>query len=70
MEQLVVSELIMDIIFKYSGVKLAQKDFVYHGRALYFKIKPIAKSEILLKQKRILKDLQEHLGIGAPKRLL
>jgi len=69
-EQTAVRDTIIDTVFKYSGVKVALGTVIWRGRAVYLKVKPVEKSEILMKQKLILQKLEELLGRRAPQKLL
>lgn len=62
--------IITETIFQYAGVKLAPMDFVWLGRNLYLKTSPLKKNQIFLKQKIILRQLEEILGRGAPRKIL
>ena len=62
-------EVITETVFKYSGVKLAAGDWSERGGTLYFKVNPLKKSQILLKQILILRDLEQALGRTTPKHL-
>lgn len=62
--------VIIETIFRFAGVKLAPADFVWRGRNIYFKISPVKKTQIFLKQKIILRQLEEILGRGAPRKIL
>ena len=69
-EQTAVRDTIIDTVFKYSGVKVGLGAVLWRGRAIYLKVKPTEKSEILLKQKLILQKLTEKLGRKSPRQLL
>lgn len=69
-EQTTVRDTIIETVFKYSGVKVELGSVLWRGRAVYLKVKPMEKSEILMKQKIILQKLEEILGRKAPQRLL
>lgn len=62
--------ILTEVIFKYSGVRVGFEDLVWRGRTVYLKVKPLAKSEILIKQKFILREWQDLLGRRAPRRLI
>jgi len=69
-EQVSVRDTIIETIFKYAGVKVPPGAVLWRGRAVYLKVKPMEKSEILLKQKLILRQMEEVLGRRAPQQLL
>lgn len=69
-EQVSVRDAIIGAVFKYSGVKVEPGAVLWRGRAVFLKVKPLEKSEILMKQKLILQKLEESWGRKAPDRLL
>lgn len=69
-ERAAAREILIDAIFKYSGVEVAASALTQHGRALYLRVKPMERIEILLKQKHILRELRDRLGRKAPDKLI
>jgi len=65
-----VNEILIDTIFKYAGVKLEPTDFTWRGRNIYLKTSPLKKTQIFLKQKIILRQLEEIFGRGAPRKII
>ncbi|MBI4135943.1 MAG: hypothetical protein HY481_00095 [Candidatus Vogelbacteria bacterium] len=64
------NKILIDTIFKYSGVKITANDFTWRGRNIYLKTSPLKKTQIFLKQNIILRQLEEIFGRGAPKKIL
>ena len=69
-EQLATREIILDTIFKYTGVRVPPGALSWRGRAVCLKVKPLEKSEIILKQKLIFQDWRKYLGKKAPDRII
>ncbi len=65
-----VNEIIIETIFQGAGVKLKPENFTWRGRNLYLKTSPLKKTQIFLKQKMILRQLEEVLGRAAPRKIL
>lgn len=65
-----VNEILIETIFQYAGVKLGPTDFTWRSRNLYLKTSPLKKTQIFLKQKIILRQLEEIFGRGAPRKIL
>lgn len=62
-------ESIRKIISEIIKVKISSKDIKIKNNVIYLNIKPIYKSEILLKQNQIFFKLQESLGKKTPKNI-
>ena len=69
-EQVVTLDIILETIFKYAGIRVPPEAISRRGRAIYLKVKPIEKNEIILKQKLILRGWRESLGKKAPDRII
>ncbi|MBI2100655.1 MAG: hypothetical protein HYT47_01380 [Candidatus Vogelbacteria bacterium] len=64
------NKILVETIFRYAGVKLAPTDFAWRGRNLYLKTSPLKKTQIFLKQKIILRQLEEIFGRAAPRKIV
>ncbi len=64
------NQLIKEIIFKRSGVKIQSGEIIKQEQKLRLKLSPLKRNQILLKQKVILLDLSDQFGRLAPNELV
>ncbi len=65
-----VKEVVIEVVFKRTGIELKPKQLRLSNFDLYLDLKPVERSEIYLKKEAILAELRELLDKKAPKKIL
>ncbi len=65
-----LKETLRDIIKRRWGVAVNNNNIRLSGFTVYLKIKPILRSEIMIHQEAIVKELEEKLGHKTPKKIV
>lgn len=63
-------EAIKEVLFKVLNLKINLEDIKIKNNILYLNIKPIYKSEILLKKDKIFLELEKSLGKKTPQNII
>lgn len=70
--EILAKKLIQEVIERQIGLKLKSEEIQLSGPAVYFRTSPAAKSEIMIKQEAIMRELESALtGLRrTPKKLI
>jgi len=63
------NRIFAETVFKRTGIKLGADEWRWRDRAVFLKVSPLKKTEIILKSREILAELEGQLGRSAPLRL-